>query len=48
MFKLKITNKPKMIKMKCNIEFPDVVLANLQEKEATPTKEKQEIKADQQ
>ena len=48
MFKLKITNKPKMIKMKCNIEFPDVVLANLQEKEATPTKERQEIKADQQ
>ena len=48
MFKLKITNKPKMIKMKCNIEFPDVVLANLQEKEATPTKETQEIKADQQ
>ena len=46
MFKLKITNKPKMIKMKCNIEFPDVVLANLQEKEATPTKEKQEIIAD--
>ena len=38
MFKLKITNKPEMIKMKCNIEFPDVVLANLQEKEATPTK----------
>ena len=46
MFKLKITNKPKMIKMKCNIEFPDVVLANLQEKEATPTKAKQEIIAD--
>ena len=48
MFKLKITNKPKMIKMKCNIEFPDVVLANLQEKEATPTKERQQIIADQQ
>lgn len=48
MFKLKIINKPKMIKMKCNIEFPDVVLANLQEKEVTPTKETQEIKADQQ
>ena len=46
MFKLKITNKPEMIKMKCNIEFPDIVLANLQEKEATPTKEKQEIIAD--
>lgn len=48
MFKLKIINKPKMIKMKCNIEFPDVVLANFQEKEVTPTKEIQEIKADQQ
>lgn len=48
MFKLKITNKPKMIKMKCNIEFPNVVLANLQEKEATPTKEMQQIIAEQQ
>lgn len=48
MFKLKITNKPKMIKMKCNIDFPDVVLANLQEKETTPTKEMQQIIADQQ
>ena len=48
MFKLKITNKPKMIKMKCNIEFPNVVLANLQEKEATPTKETQEIVAEKQ
>ena len=48
MFKLKIINKPKMIKMKCNIEFPKVVLANFQEKEVTPTKEIQEIKADQQ
>ena len=46
MFKLKIINKPKMIKMKCNIEFPDVVLANFQEKEAIPTKEQQEIVPD--
>ena len=46
MLKLKIINKPKMIKMKCNIEFPDVILAKLQEKEVTPTKEKQEIVAD--
>ena len=46
MFKLKIINKPKMIKMKCNIEFPKVVLANFQEKEVTPTKEVQEIIAD--
>ena len=48
MLKLKIINKPKMIKMKCNIEFPDVALANLQEKEVTPTKEKQEVVADSQ
>ena len=46
MFKLKIINKPKMIKMKCNIEFPDVVLANLQEKEVIPTKETQVVVAD--
>lgn len=46
MFKLKLINKPKMIKMKCNIEFPNVVLANLQEKNATPSKEVQEIIAD--
>ena len=48
MFKLKITNKPEMIKMKCNIEFPNVVLANLQEKEVIPTKETQEIVAEKQ
>ena len=46
MFKLKIINKPKMIKMKCNIEFPDVVLANLQDKEVIPTKEMQVVVAD--
>lgn len=46
MFKLEIINKPKMIKMKCNIEFPDVILAKLQEKEVIPTKEKQEIVSD--
>lgn len=46
MLKLKIINKPKMIKMKCNIEFPDVVLANLQDKETTPTKETQVVVAD--
>ena len=48
MFKLKLINKPKMMKLKCNFTFPNVVLANLQEKEATPTKEKQQIIADQQ
>ena len=48
MFKLKLINKPKMMKLKCNFTFPNIVLANLQEKEATPTKEKQQIIADQQ
>ena len=48
MFKLKLINKPKMMKLKCNFTFPNVVLANLQEKEVTPTKEIQQIKADQQ
>lgn len=46
MFKLKIINKPKMIKLKCGFSFPNVVLANLQEKEVIPTKEVQEIVAD--
>lgn len=48
MFKLKLINKPKMMKLKCNFTFPNIVLANLQEKEATPTKEMQQIIADQQ
>ena len=48
MFKLKLINKPKMMKLKCNFTFPNIVLANLQEKETTPTKEIQQIKADQQ
>ena len=46
MFKLKLINKPKMMKLKCNFTFPNIVLANLQEKEATPSKEVQEIIAD--
>ena len=46
MFKLKLINKPKMMKLKCNFTFPNVVLANLQEKNATPSKEVQEIIAD--
>lgn len=46
MLKLKIINKPKMLKIKCNFKFPEVVLANLQEKEIIPTKEKQEVIAD--
>ena len=48
MFKLKLVNKPKMMKLKCNFTFPNIVLANLQEKETTPTKEMQQIIADQQ
>ena len=48
MLKLKLINKPKMMKLKCNFTFPNVVLANLQEKETTPTKEIQQIIADQQ
>ena len=46
MLKLKIINKPKMIKMKCNIEFPDVILANLQEKTVIPTTDKQIVTPD--
>ena len=48
MFKLKLINKPKMIKLKCGFSFPNIVLANLQEKGTTPTKEMQQIIADQQ
>lgn len=46
MFKLKLINKPKMIKLKCGFSFPNIVLANLQEKEVIPTKEVQGIVAD--
>lgn len=46
MFKLKLIDKPKMMKLKCNFTFPNIVLANLQEKEATPSEEIQEIVAD--
>lgn len=46
MFKLKIIDKPKMFKMKCNFEFPKIPIENLQEKEVDPTIEKQEIVAD--
>ena len=46
MLKLKILNKLPVLKLKCTSKFPDVVLANLQEKEVTPTKEIQEVIAD--
>lgn len=48
MFKLRMVNKPKMYKLKCNFTFPNIILANMQEKEVTPTKEMQQIIADQQ
>ena len=46
MFRLKLIKKPILLKLKCNFSFPDIVLANLQEKEVTPTEEKQEIVPD--
>ena len=46
MFKLKLIKKPILFKLKCDFSFPPIVLANLQEKEVFPTKEKQEIVPD--
>ena len=46
MLKLTILNKPKELLLKCKTKFPDVVLANLQEKEVTPSKEIKEVVAD--
>ncbi|MDY2737047.1 BspA family leucine-rich repeat surface protein [Intestinibacter sp.] len=46
MFRLKLIKKPILFKLKCDFSFPPIVLANLQEKEVTPTKEKQEVVAD--
>lgn len=46
MFRLKLIKKPILFKLKCDFSFPPIVLANLQEKEVTPTKEKQEIVPD--
>ena len=46
MFKLRLIKKPILFKLKCDFSFPPIVLANLQEKEVTPTKEKQEVVAD--
>lgn len=42
----KIINKDKIIKLKITSYFPDIVLANLQEKNVTPSKEIQEVVAD--
>ena len=46
MFKLRLIKKPILFKLKCDFSFPPIVLANMQEKEVTPTKEKQEVVAD--
>lgn len=46
MFKLKMIKKPILFKLKCDFTFPPIVLANMQEKEAIPTKEQQEIVPD--
>lgn len=46
MLKLILCKKNTPMKLKCNFSFPDIILANLQEKEVVPTKEKQEIVAD--
>lgn len=46
MLKLTILNKPKELLLKCTSKFPDVILANLQEKEITPSKQIQEVVSD--
>lgn len=46
MFRLKLIKKPILFKLKCDFSFPPIVLANLQEKEVTPTKKIQEVVAD--
>ena len=46
MFKLKLINKPVLLKLKCNFSFPPIILAKMQEKEIIPTKEMQEILPD--
>lgn len=48
MFKLRLIKKPILFKLKCDFSFPPIVLANLQEKDVTPTKQDQEIVADSQ
>lgn len=43
MLKMKITNEVKPLKLKATAKFPAVILAKLQEKNAIPTKNEQEI-----
>lgn len=47
MIKLKLVSLPKAVQFKSKISLPNVTLANFQEKRVIPTKELQEIKADQ-
>ena len=46
MFRLKMAKKPKLFKLKFNFIFPQIVFANMQEKEITPTKEIQIVEPD--
>ena len=46
MFKLRLVKKEQPLKLKCNFNFPEIILANLQEKEVIPTKEQQQIVPD--
>ena len=46
MLKVKLINEKTPLKIKMVAKFPNVVLANLQEKETTPTKETQVVVAD--
>lgn len=46
MFRLKLIKKPILLKLKTNFSFPPIVLANMQEKEVIPTKEKQIVTPD--
>ena len=46
MIKIKILNNIQLLRVKCNVDFPKIVLANLQEKEVTPAEETQEVLAD--
>lgn len=46
MFKLRLINKPKLYKLKCNFSFPNIVIADMQEKTVIPTAEQQIITPD--
>lgn len=46
LFKIKLVNESRLYKLKCNFSFPNIVAPKLQEKEIIPTKQKQNIMAD--